>query len=196
MVNKSASKTRNLSIDPKSVNGWGVDADPNNNPTYPYRVRTEAGGKPMDWKRPVFQRTDVEILQSVEYNRRPAVTGTTLPPRGASGRMRRAAFEYSESDWRHWLLLLGADRIDVVEGFFEDLAKGTPPDLAREMGLRAEWRHNREGLVQKVTFAAGAVLLGYILFQKRAISPGLNARRVPTAPRKRNGRSAGLQRPA
>ncbi len=30
--------------------------------------------------------------------------------------IRRAAFRYSKNDLRHWLMLMGADRVNVVEG--------------------------------------------------------------------------------
>ena len=121
-------------IDPASVPGWGVDADRRNDPTYPMRQR-EKGGRPMDWARPPLQDPQVEILRSIEHNRLPAVVGTSTPPSGLSGAIRRAAFAYSESDWRHWLMLLGADRVNMVEGLVEDLAQGTG-DLGVAGGVR------------------------------------------------------------
>ena len=63
------------------------------------------------------QAQTVEILQSIE---RPSITpifGTPQPPSGMSGMLRRAAFRYSESDLRHWLMLLFADRVNMVEGW-------------------------------------------------------------------------------
>src|SRR4028118_52662 len=53
----------------------------------------------------------------------PAPTGA--PPRGGwGGGVRRTAFRYSGSDWAQWLMLLGADRVNVVEGLLADLARG------------------------------------------------------------------------
>lgn len=52
----------------------------------------------MDPDDDVSQESRVEILRSVEHNRLPAVLGTSTPPRGLSGRLRRIAFGYSESD--------------------------------------------------------------------------------------------------
>ncbi|MDN8677563.1 hypothetical protein Q0N25_14450, partial [Staphylococcus aureus] len=76
---------------------WGVDADPENDPTYPIRERSRDPGLTKDWDRPPIQEPDVELLRSIEHIRQPAVVGTATPPSGISGVMRRIAFRYSES---------------------------------------------------------------------------------------------------
>jgi hypothetical protein len=43
------------------------------------------------------------------------VFGTAQPPHGVSGALRRGAYRIPEHRARHWLLLLLADRMDVVE---------------------------------------------------------------------------------
>ena len=146
-------------IDPSTVPGWGVDADPKNDPTYPYRDRSKDQGLTKNWERPPQQQSDVEILQSIEHVRRPAVFGTATPPSGISGMMRRGAFRWSESNWLHWLMLMGADRINVVEGVIEDLSRGKVPNIPAEMGVRSEWAHNKRGLATKVAII-GAVSAG------------------------------------
>lgn len=138
------------SVDTSAIPGWGIDADPRNDPTYPMRHVDQQQGRGLHWARPVQQHPTVEILQSIEYNRLPAVVGTSTPPSGLSGVIRRYAFRRSESDWWHWLLLLGADRINMVEGIVEDLAGGRVPNIPGEMGLRAEWQHNKKGLAAKI----------------------------------------------
>jgi hypothetical protein len=149
-----------LIIDPESVPGWGVDADPKNDPTYPYRIRENDDHKgPLEYARPSMQRSEVEILQSIEHVRRPAVFGTSTPPSGVSGMIRRGAFRWSESNWIHWLLLMGADRINVVEGIVEDLGRGKVPNIPAEMGARAEWQHNKKGLATKAAITVGAATL-------------------------------------
>jgi hypothetical protein len=50
---------------------------------------------------------------------------------------------------------MGADRINVVEGVVEDLAHGKIPNIPAEMGARAEWRHNRMGIVTKTAAVLG-----------------------------------------
>jgi hypothetical protein len=147
-------------VDPSTIPGWGIDADPENDPTYPMR-HIEDQTRGLTWQRPAQQDSGVEILQSIEHNRRPAVTGTSTPPSGLSGMIRRIAFRRSESDWWHWLMLMGADRINVVEGVVADLAHGKVPNIPAEMGIRAEWQHNKAGLAKK---AGVAVLLSVGLF--------------------------------
>lgn len=160
-------QTSGQTIDPAEVNGWGVDADPRNDPTYPIRDRSGDTEARMTWDRPPLQRPDVEVLLSVEHNRRPAVFGTAAPPSGISGMVRRAAFGYSESDWRHWLMLLGADRINMVEGIAADLARGHVPNLPAEMGMGAAWRHDRKGLLGKIAIAAAVTVVAAALWDRR-----------------------------
>jgi hypothetical protein len=166
---------RSPTIDPATVPGWGVDADPDNDPTWPMRDRSGDDGLRSDWARPELQAQEVELLQSIEHVRRPAVFGTSTPPRGLSGMLRRAAFSYSESHWLHWLMLMGADRINVVEGVVEDLATGKLPNVPGEMGARAEWAHNKRGFVIKAaaTVAVTAALLSLVGSRRREPSPRL-----------------------
>jgi hypothetical protein len=155
-------------VDTSNIPGWGVDADPENDPTYPIREREkdDASGV-MAWTRPQLQETDVEILQSIEHNRRPAVVGTSTPPSGVSGMIRRAAFRKSESNWWHWLMLMGADRINVVEGVVQDLARAKIPNIPAEMGARAEWKHNKKGLVTKIAVMAAIGVAAAALLSRK-----------------------------
>lgn len=155
-------------IDPQKVNGWGVDADPDNDPTYPYRARLAKSQGEMNWPRPSLQKFDVEILRSIEHNRPPAVSGTSYPPSGLSGTLRRVAFGYSESDWRHWLVLLAADRINMMEGLFQDLGKGIVPNIPKEMGVRAEWTHNKTGLIKKGLVLAAVSAVVFAAYRNRS----------------------------
>lgn len=155
-----------LIIDPESVPGWGADADPGNDPTYPYRVRVRDDHKGT-WPRPPLQRSDVEVLQSIEHVRRPAVFGTSTPPSGLSGVLRRGAFRWSESNWLHWLMLIGADRVNVVEGVVDDLRSGKLPNIPGEMGLAASWRHDKKGVATKAAVAGVAAAAVVLLARRR-----------------------------
>jgi hypothetical protein len=154
--------------DPATIPGWGVDIDPANDPTYPYRNRSEDNGLNNAWTRPPVQQTDVEILQSIEHVRQPAVVGTSTPPSWLSGMIRRAAFRYSESHWAHWLMLMGADRINVVEGIVQDLGRAKIPNIPAEMGIRSEWKHNKTGLAKKVAVIGAVSAVAFLLFSRSA----------------------------
>jgi hypothetical protein len=133
----------------------------------PYRDRSADEGQTSDWLRPPLQGSDVEILQSIEHIRRPAVFGTSTPPSGFSGVIRRGAFRYSESHWFHWLMLMGADRINVVEGVLGDLARGRIPNIPAEMGIRSELRYNKRGFAKKVAVTALLAAGTYALIRSR-----------------------------
>ncbi len=149
-------RSDHFAIDPSTIPGWAVDANPQNDPTYPYRDRSGDDGQGANWQRPSTQPQTVELLQSIEHIRRPAVFGSSVPPRGLSGMIRRLAFRWSESNWMHWLLLMGADRINVAEGVAADIGRGKLPNIPAEMGARAEWRHNKKGFFLKTGLVLGA----------------------------------------
>lgn len=145
-----------------TVKGWGADADPNNDPTYPMKHRTDDGHAGYDWERPPQQPVDIEVLHSNERPNVSATFGTAAPPSGVSGMLRRFAFRYSESSYAHWLPLMLADRVNMIEGVFDDIRHGHLPNLFHEWGWRADWQHQRGALVARValkTVVAGAVLV-------------------------------------
>jgi hypothetical protein len=152
------------------VPGWGVDADRENDPTWPMRERDNESKGGMDWTRPPIQAPQVEILQSIEHVRRPAVVGTSTPPSGVSGAIRRFAFRYSESQWAHWLLLMLADRINVIEGDLHDLSRGRFPNRLAEMGWGAELKHHKRGVALQAatTVAVAALLVGAGVYLARS----------------------------
>jgi hypothetical protein len=139
------------------INGWGIDADPLDVPNYPIKKRSKNDNKGMIWERPAQQPQLVEVLHSNERPGVSAVFGSPNPPSGLSGHVRRFAFKYSEGTWTHWLALLVADRINIVEGIKDDIQKGHFPDLFAEHGGKAEWQYNKVGLAKKVF--TGAIIL-------------------------------------
>lgn len=140
--------------DYKNIKGWGIDANPQNDPTYPMKKRTNEEHKGYTWERPVQQPIDVEVLKSNERPSVSAVFGTSSPPSGLSGQIRRYAFKHSESSYAHWLPLILADRINVFEGIVDDLKSGHVPNIFVERGWTAEWKYNREAFVKKVVVGA------------------------------------------
>ena len=150
------------------IPGWGIDADPENEPTYPMKHYTGDDHNRIHYERSVQQPETVEILKS---NERPAITavfGTSTPPSGLSGYIRRYAFRHSEDRYRHWIPLLIADRINVAEGLIDDFRNGVTPNLIAEGGLKMELRYNAKGLAKKAFFTAlvASAVITYIAKKK------------------------------
>lgn len=160
------------------INGWGIDADPKNDPTYPIKKRTDEEQQGYTWQRPTQQADNVEVLHSIERNNTPAVFGTTVPPSGLSGIIRRFAFKYSESDYAHWLPLLLADRVNVVEGIVADLTHGKVPNIFAEKGWKAEWEHKPGRLVTKVAVGLAVVAVAAAWLSRDSDSGNTISRRV------------------
>jgi hypothetical protein len=141
---------REIANSQKNIPGWGIDNNPENDPAYPMKQRNGADYERLNYEKPVQQTVDVEILHSVE---RPGVTrvfGTSSPPSGLSGMLRRYAFKYSESTYAHWVPLVLADRINVIECYLDDLAHGIIPNPFKERGWSAEWKYNRKAMIKNV----------------------------------------------
>ena len=152
----------------EGIQGWGVDLDRKNRPGVPMERTPPRFMEGKHWDQPEQQKESIEVLVSPE---RPGITpvfGTGAPPKGLSGMLRRAAYKMTENDIRHWLLLLLADRINVVEGIGEDLGSGHIPNLLGEMGIKAEWQHNKVGLLRKAAIAGAVLGVGYYLVRRRA----------------------------
>lgn len=139
------------------IQGWGADLDRKNRPGVPME-RTPPRFIHVPEGEIVPQEQHVEVLVSTERPGRTPLFGSVQPPSGLSGAIRRLAFKRSENDVRHWLLLLLADRVNVVEGIGQDLAGGRIPNVLAEMGIKSELRHNPAGLAKKV--AVGAAVIG------------------------------------
>ena len=140
------------------IKGWGMDADPENEPTYPMKKWTGDDHKRMEYTPPQQQPVDVEILKSNERKRMTAVFGNSAPPSGVSGAIRRFAFKYSEGSAKHWFSLVLADRINAIEGIVDDLKRGHIPNIWAERGWNAEWKYNRKGMIQKIAIGAVVVI--------------------------------------
>lgn len=147
----------------RDKNGWAIDADPKNDPTYPMKKRSNEEHKGYTWERPTQQFVDIEVLHSNERPNITAVFGTSTPPSGLSGIIRRKAFEYSENHYGHWLPLILADRINVVEGIVDDLRKGHIPNIFAERGWNAEWKYNRKAALTKI--AVGLALTAFLVLK-------------------------------
>ncbi|MDG4825360.1 hypothetical protein O7635_26235 [Asanoa sp. WMMD1127] len=117
------------------IPGWGVDLDPSDRPSVPQ----ERFDPIARWEFPERQPERRPRERSVEHKFLTPVFGTTCPPRGLSGVIRRHAYRaYSEGRAAHWLLLLAADRVDTVESILRSFASTRPDNPITETGLRGE----------------------------------------------------------
>ena len=122
------------------IPGWGVDLDPADRPAVPKQNREDTGAH---WDFPERQPEKWPRERSIEHKFLTPVFGTSTPPRGLSGAIRKAAYrKFSEGRAAHWLLLILADRVDAVEHHVQSLATLRPDNPFTETGVKAEFTHN------------------------------------------------------
>jgi len=141
-----------------TIDGWGSDLDPAVRPGVPRDKAPEIGSESL-YPPLTRQAPTVRIHKSTEHARLTPVFGTGCPPTGLSGRMRDLAYRYSEGRLERWLTLLAADRVNVVEDVVADLARMRVPNVFEEMGLKAEWRYNRNGVITTAAVATIGIAL-------------------------------------
>lgn len=142
---------RKIASEPKDhIPGWGMDADPENDPTYPMKHRDGSDYQRTHYEKAPQQPVNIEVFHSIERPNITRVFGTSAPPSGLSGAMRKWAYKYSEATAVHWMGLILADRVDVVQGIVSDLRHGKIPNLVEEFGWRAEWKYNRPRFITKM----------------------------------------------
>ncbi len=149
--------------------GWGrtaegVDASPESRPGVPMYAR---GIRPIEQPTRsdagaalARQQNDPRHLKRLGLKRLTPVYGTANPPHGVAGAMRRMAYRYPEDLARHWMLLLVADRVDVVE----DRLGGLLERPLTSVGLTGAGR-----TVHRNPFGALAVVAGGLWLARRLL---------------------------
>jgi hypothetical protein len=123
------------------IPGWGVDLDPKDRPSVP-KERFDPDLNGARWEFPERQAEKWPRERSTEHKFLTPVFGTSCPPKGLSGAMRRYAYRrYSEARAAHWLLLLAADRVDTVESVLRSFLAGHPDNPVTETGVLSEFSH-------------------------------------------------------
>jgi hypothetical protein len=131
----------------ESIPGWGVDLDPANRPAVP-KEHFNPQGTGAHWDFPERQTPRWARERSPEHRFLTPVFGTSCPPKGLSGLIRRYAYRFSEGRALHWLLLMGADRVDILESRIQALLSGRPDSRVLESGVLSEFK--RGGLRARV----------------------------------------------
>ena len=130
------------------IPGWGVDLDPRDRPAVP-RERYDPGATGAHWDFPERQPETWPRERSMEHAFLTPVFGTSCPPKGLSGVLRKVAYaRYSEGRAAHWLILLAADRVDAIESHLASFASLRPDNPVTETGVLSEF--SRHGLSSRL----------------------------------------------
>jgi hypothetical protein len=124
------------------IPGWGADLDPKNRPSVP-KLRFDPDFAGAHWEFPERQPEKWPRERSVEHKFLTPVFGTSCPPRGVSGAIRKFAYKkYSEGRAAHWLLLMAADRVDAAENHLRSFLTPRPDNPITETGVLSELSHH------------------------------------------------------
>lgn len=123
------------------IPGWGADLDPKDRPSVP-RERFDPDATGAHWDFPDRQEEKWPRERSIEHKFLTPVFGTSAPPKGLSGLMRKYAYSaFSEARAAHWLILLAADRVDALESHLQSLLSARPDNPVTQTGVSSEFSH-------------------------------------------------------
>src|SRR3954462_11105876 len=124
------------------IPGWGADLDPKDRPAVP-RERFDPAASGARWEFPERQPEKWPRERSIEHKFLTPVFGTSTPPKGLSGAIRKYSYaKYSEGRAAHWLLLLAADRVDAFESTLRSFDSRHPDNIVAETGILSELSHH------------------------------------------------------
>jgi hypothetical protein len=124
------------------IPGWGADLDPKDRPSVP-RERFDPGATGAHWAFPERQPERWPRERSIEHAFLTPVFGTSCPPKGVSGAIRKLAYaRYSEARAAHWLMLIAADRVDTLESTLGSFVSRHPDNPVAETGVLSEFSHH------------------------------------------------------
>jgi hypothetical protein len=118
---------------PKELPYWGVDLCLEDRPGVPREVPPRLL-ESAHWLEPEQQPIEGLVLRHPGRARPTPVFSTALPPRGASGALRRVAYTVPDQRLSHWMALFVADRVDVIQNL---------PLLFNPFKRRAVWAGRR-----------------------------------------------------
>jgi hypothetical protein len=130
------------------IPGWGIDLDPKDRPSVP-RERFDPNFNGARWDFPEKQPEKWPRERSIEHKFLTPVFGTSCPPKGVSGMMRRYTYRrFSEGRAAHWLILVAADRVDSLGSHLQSLLTLRPDNPITETGVLSEF--TRHGIASRV----------------------------------------------
>jgi len=98
----------------------------------------------------------VNKVESTNDTKEGDTSKTTAGPE-LSEELRKVAAKYDESDYRHWIPLLIADKIGKIEEILEDLApENNILDSIVEFGRNTDWKSDKKDIIKKAASTIGA----------------------------------------
>ncbi|HWE22804.1 MAG TPA: hypothetical protein VG496_02575 [Myxococcales bacterium] len=94
---------------------YGSDLPGSERPGVPMETSPRALTPTVHWREPERQPPDRRVTKRRELQQLTPVFSSAYPPRGISGVLRRAAYRIPETHPQHFLTLMLADRVDVLE---------------------------------------------------------------------------------
>jgi hypothetical protein len=104
---------------------YGSDLPGPSRPGVPMETQPRPLTPTVHWRDPERQPPNPRVTKRRELTQLTPVYSSALPPRGISGVLRRAAYRIPESHPQHFMLLMLADRVDVLEHRLFRLVKTT-----------------------------------------------------------------------
>lgn len=141
---------------PSGVPGWGADIPKANRPGVPRERQVEKEDNGVRWQAMDRQQPHIKIHKSIERPSLTPVFGTSCPPKGLSGLLRDQAYKMGEDKISRWMMLILADRCDVIEGRMDELVFGPPTQTEEE-------RRKRKTTVYSIGAGVGIAALAMIL---------------------------------
>ena len=158
------------------IPGWGADLDPKDRPSVP-KERFDPTFSGAHWEFPERQEEKWPRERSIEHKFLTPVFGTSCPPKGLSGVIRKYSYaKYSEARAAHWLLLIAADRVDTAESTLRSFATLRPDNPITQTGVLSEFRrHGWSSRVGRKRVDTGHQLLDPIIVGAPWVAAGLLA---------------------
>ena len=101
----------------------GHDLPASERPGVPMETEPRPLTPTAHWSEPVRMKPQRGVTKRAELKSLTPVYSTALKPRGLSGVIRRMAYRIPETQAKHWMTLMLADRVDVLEHRFRTLFK-------------------------------------------------------------------------
>lgn len=161
-------RTRHTSPRP-DIPGWGVDLPQTNRPGVPRRKEPRLR-RGSHLSHEPQQQVKGRVHKSIERPGLPLTWGTSCPPKALSGLIRDFAYQLGEGKIHRWMILILADRVDMVEALVGDILRGHIPNLPKELGLWGDFKHDKKVFLKRsllLLSVLGAIGgSGYLLTRK------------------------------